>query len=185
MKEETTTLEKPKKFENEVGVISQYVRSLKKPHLDAARQNLRYVKGTINYNRLYKRSEVCKLVGYRNDGYVGYHDTRRSSIRYVFKLDSRITFWCSKRQPRVTLSTREVEYRAAAEAVEESTWLKLLMKDLHQKIDYPISLHCDNQYAIRLAENLVFHARTKHVEVHYHFIREKVLKKKSRCSRSR
>ena len=51
------------------------------------------------------------------------------------------------------------------------------MEDLHQKIDYQISLHCDNQSAIRLAENPVFYARTKHVEVHYHFIREKVLKK--------
>ena len=50
------------------------------------------------------------------------------------------------------------------------------MEDLHQRIDYQIQLHCDNQSSIRLAENLVFHARTKHVEVHYHFIREKVLK---------
>ena len=50
------------------------------------------------------------------------------------------------------------------------------MEDLHQKIDYPIPLHCNNQSAIRLAENSMFHARTKHVEVHYHFIREKVLK---------
>ena len=50
------------------------------------------------------------------------------------------------------------------------------MEDWHQKIDYPIPLHCNNQSAIRLAENSMFHARTKHVEVHYHFIREKVLK---------
>ena len=75
------------------------------------------------------------------------------------------------------MSTTEAKYRAAAEAAQESTWLKLLMEDLHQRVDYPISLHCDNQSAIRLAENPVFHARTKHVEVHYHFIREKVLKK--------
>ena len=47
---------------------------------------------------------------------------------------------------------------------------------MHKKIDYPIPLHYDKQSAIRLAENSVFHARTKHVEVHYHFIREKLLK---------
>ena len=94
----------------------------------------------------------------------------------MYKLGSGIISWCSKRQPTVSLSTTEAKYRAAAGTTQESTWLKLLMEDLHQIIDYPISLHCDNQSAIRLAENPVFHARTKHVEVHYHFIREKVLK---------
>ena len=49
------------------------------------------------------------------------------------------------------------------------------MKYLHQPIDYAMPLYCDNQSAIRLAENPVFHARTKHVEVHHHFLREKVL----------
>ena len=83
-------MNQPNGFENEVGVNSQYMRSLKKPHLDAARQTLRYVKR--------------------------YHDTRRSSIGYVFKLSSKIISWCNKRQPTVSLSTKEAEYRAAAGA---------------------------------------------------------------------
>ena len=62
-------------------------------------------------------------------------------------------------------------------ATQKSTWLKLLMENLHLKMNYSISLHCDNQYAFRLAENLVFHARTKHVEVQHHFITEKARKK--------
>ena len=162
-------MNQPNGFENGVGVISQYMQSAKKLHLDAARQTLRYVKGTINYNRLYKRSEDCKLIGYRDADHAGYHDT------YVFELDSRTISWCSKRQPIVSLSTREAEYRVAAGAAQESTWLKLLINDWHQKIDFPIPFHCDNQSAIRLAKNTVFHARTKQVEVHYHFIKEKVL----------
>ena len=129
------------------------MKSLKKPHLDVARQILRYVKE--------------------------YHDTRRLSIKYVFKLGSSTISWCSKRQPIVSLSTREVEYRAAAGAAQESTWLKLLMEDWHQKIDYPIPLYYDNHFAIRLVENPVFHARTKHVEMHYHSIRENVLKEEN------
>ena len=60
-------------------------------------------------------------------------------------------------------------------AAQEGTWLRQLLKELQQQTDYAIPLHCDNQSAIRLAENPVFHSRTKHVEVHYHFIREKVL----------
>ncbi|PHT67591.1 hypothetical protein T459_27078 [Capsicum annuum] len=61
-------------------------------------------------------------------------------------------------------------------AAQESTWLTQLLKDLRQTVEYAIPLYCDNQSAIRLAENPAFHARTKHVEVHYHFLREKVLK---------
>ena len=94
----------------------------------------------------------------------------------MFKLSSRTIFWCRKRQPTVSLSIREAEYRAVTGVAQKSTWLKLLMEDWHQKIGYPIPLHCNNQSTIRLAENLVFHARTKHVEGHYHSSRDKVLK---------
>jgi len=94
-----------------------------------------------------------------------YHDTRRSSTRYVFKLSSTTIYWCNKRQPTVSLSTREAEYRAAAGAAQKCTWLKLLMKDWHQKVDYSIPLQCNNQSVICLVENSMFHGRTKHVEV--------------------
>ena len=60
-------------------------------------------------------------------------------------------------------------------AAQEFAWLKVLLENLHQPIEKPVSLHCDNLSAIKLAENPVFHARTKHIEVHYHFIQEKVL----------
>ena len=84
----------------------------------------------------------------------------------MFKFGSETISWCSKRQPTVSLSTTEAKYRAAAGAIQESTWLKLLMEDLHQKIEYPISLHCDNQSAIRLAENCEIKARGGAVPFH-------------------
>ncbi|KAM1630317.1 hypothetical protein ACFX2K_018465 [Malus domestica] len=158
-----------------VGVMSRYMQNPKKPHLEAVRRILRYVKSTIDYGLLYKKGEDCKLVGYCDADYAGDHDTRRSTTGYVFKLGSETISWCSKRQPTVSLSTTEAEYRAAAMAAQENAWLVQLMSDLHQPVDYSVPLYCDNQSAIRLAENPVFHARTKHVEVHYHFIREKVL----------
>ncbi|KAI3462288.1 hypothetical protein Pfo_018951, partial [Paulownia fortunei] len=158
-----------------VDIVSRYMQNPKKSHLEAVRRILRYVKSTIDYGLLYKKGEGCKLFGYCDADYAGDHDTRRSTTGYVFKLGSGIISWCSKRQPTVSLSTTEAEYRAAAMAGQESTWLIQLMNNLHQLVDYPIPLYCDNQSAIRLAENPVFHARTKHVEVHYHFIREKVL----------
>ena len=75
----------------------------------------------------------------------------------------------------MSLSTTKAKYRAAVAAARESTWLMQLMGNLHQTIDYAVPLHYDNQSAICLAENLEFHARTTYVEVHYHFVREKVL----------
>ena len=80
-----------------------------------------------------------------------------------------------KRQPTVALSSTEAEYRSAAMAAQESTWLKQLMEDLHQPTKYQVRIFYDNLSSIRLAENPIFHARTKHIEVHYHYIREKVI----------
>ncbi|WMV16745.1 hypothetical protein MTR67_010130 [Solanum verrucosum] len=83
--------------------------------------------------------------------------------------------WYSKRQPTVSLSTTEAEYRAGTMAAQESTWLKQLMKDLHHPSKDIVPLYCDNLSAIRLTKNPVFHAWMKHVEVHHHFLRENVL----------
>ncbi|XP_062094194.1 secreted RxLR effector protein 161-like [Humulus lupulus] len=155
-----------------VGVASRYMQHPKKPHLEAMRQMLRYVKDTINYDLLYKKGDEVKIVGCCD---AGDHDTHRSTNGYVFKLGSGVVSWCSKRQPTVSLSTTEAKYRATTIATQESTWLMQLMKDLHQSTDNAMPLYCHNQSAIRLAQNPIFHARTKHVEVHYHFLREKVL----------
>ena len=57
----------------------------------------------------------------------------------------------------------------------EAVWLKRILNDLGIPIKDPTSLYCDNMSSIYLARNSVFHARTKHIEVHYHFIRERIL----------
>jgi hypothetical protein len=168
------TLSRPD-ISHAVGVLSRYMQNPKKPHLEAVRRVLRYVKGTLNEDILYKKNGDCRLVGFCDADYAGDHDTRRSTTGYVFMLRWGAIAWCSKRQPTVSLSTTEAEYRATAMAAQESTWLIRLLKDLRQSTKAAVTLYCDNQSAIRLAENPVFHARIKHVEVHYHFIREKVL----------
>ncbi|KAE8660144.1 hypothetical protein F3Y22_tig00116958pilonHSYRG00159 [Hibiscus syriacus] len=127
-----------------VGVMSWYMQNPKKPHLEAVRRILRYVKNTIDYGLLYKKGEDCKLVGYCDADYAGDHDTRRSTTGYVFKLGSGTISWCSKRQSTISLSTTEAEYRAAIMAAQESTWLIQLMNNLYQPVDYAISLYCDN-----------------------------------------
>jgi Reverse transcriptase (RNA-dependent DNA polymerase) len=93
-----------------VGVMSRYMQNPKKPHLEAVRRILRYVKGTLGYGLMYKKGGDCKLVGYCDADYAGDHDTRRSTTGYVFMLGSGAISWCSKRQPTVSLSTTEEEY---------------------------------------------------------------------------
>jgi hypothetical protein len=85
--------------------------------------------------------------------------------------------WNSKKQPTVALSSTEAEYRVAAIVACEVVWLQKLLSDLGQSVDAHVVIYCDNISSILLVNNPVYHARTKHIEVHYHFIREKVLAK--------
>ncbi|MCO5572224.1 hypothetical protein L7F22_025976 [Adiantum nelumboides] len=93
----------------------------------------------------------------------------------MFSLGSAAITWSSKKQHTSALSSTEVEYRGAAVAACEVAWLELLVGDLGIQVQRPVVIHCDNLSSIQLARNPVSHARTKHIEVHYHFIRERVL----------
>jgi hypothetical protein len=78
-------------------------------------------------------------------------------------------------QSVVARSSTEVEYRAMAVTTADLYWLRMLLKDLQVPLSSPPVLWCDNAGALALASNPVFHACTKHIEVNYHFIREKVV----------
>jgi hypothetical protein len=95
----------------------------------------------------------------------------------MFSFGSGAISWSSKKQPTVALSNTEAEYRGVAIAACEVVWLQKLLSDLGQLVDAHVIIYCDNISSILLANNPVYHARIKHIEVHYHFIREKVLAK--------
>jgi len=95
----------------------------------------------------------------------------------MFSFGSGGVSWRSKKQPTVALSNMEVEYRGVVIVACEIVWLLKLLSDLGQSVDALVIIYCDNISSILLANNPVYHARTKHIEVHYHFIREKVLAK--------
>lgn len=94
---------------------------------------------------------------------------------YVLKLGNSPISWKSKKQATVSRSSSEAEYKAMAHASAEVTWMVRLLSELGINNLAPVTLHCDNQSAIYIAKNPVFHERTKHIAVDCHFIREKVL----------
>ncbi|XP_050546151.1 uncharacterized protein LOC126908280 [Daktulosphaira vitifoliae] len=114
-----------------------------------------------------------KLHGYSDADYAGDTTTRRSTSGYIFMMTNGIVAWCSQRQKSVALSTTEAEYMALSQAVQELTWLTLLTSDLLETQGETPVLYADNQSAIKLVKNPEFHKRTKHIDVRYHYIREK------------
>lgn len=114
-----------------------------------------------------------ELIGYSDADYAGDIETRRSTTGYVFCLANGAVTWSSQRQKMVTLSTTEAEYVAASTAVRETIWLRKLLSDIGCPCASETTLYVDNQSAIKLVKNPVFHKRTKHIDIRYHFIREK------------
>jgi hypothetical protein len=102
---------------------------------------------------------------------------RRSTSGFLFSFGNGAISWSSKKQPTVALSSMEAEYKGTTIVTCEAVWLQKLLLDLGLLLDAPIVIYCDNISNILLANNPVYHARTKHIEVHYHFIREKILAK--------
>ena len=113
-----------------IGVVSQFIQNPRKPHLEAVRRILRYVKGTSDFGILYEKGVSCKVVGFCDANYAGDISTRRSTTGYVFNLGSGAISWCSERQPTVSLSTTKAKYKAAAMAAQECDWLMQLMSNL-------------------------------------------------------
>lgn len=98
----------------------------------------------------------------------------RGQFGYVFSLGTGVVTWTSKKQKVVALSSTEVEYRGTVKVACEAVWLRRMISDIQMSQAGPTPLFCDNQGVLKLAKNPVFHERTKHVELHCHFIRKLV-----------
>ncbi|MCO5570356.1 hypothetical protein L7F22_024076 [Adiantum nelumboides] len=154
-----------------VDLESQFMQLPRKPHLDVVRRTLRYVSATLDYTLFYEASTELQLSGFTDANWAGSVCDRRSTNSFMFSLGSVAVTW----RPTIALSSTKVEYRGAAVVACEVAWLELRLGDLGIQVQRPVVIHCDNLSSIQLARNPVFHARTKHIEVHYHFIRERVL----------
>ncbi|OMO69325.1 Integrase, catalytic core [Corchorus capsularis] len=120
---------------------------------------------------MYSSAEL-KLHGYVDSDWAGSSDDMKSTSGYLFSLGSGVFTWNSKKQETVAQSTAEAEYIAASSAVNQAIWLRKLLLDLRQVQMQATEIKCDNQSAVAISKNPVFHGRTKHFKIKFHFIRE-------------
>lgn len=162
-----------------VNTVSKFNKNPCKIHWTAVKRILRYLKGTISAKLEFCRNEDPVLTGFCDADWGSDIDDRRSCTGYVFKMNGGAVSWNSKRQATVALSTTEAEYMGLSSATQEAMWLRQLRLDLlPNSSDQPIKIFCDNKSAISLSHSDGYNARTKHIDIRHHFIRNKIEEKK-------
>jgi hypothetical protein len=137
---------------------------------------LRYLRGTVEIGLSYIQGDGVKLVGNSDADWEG-NNVEKKSTSGCFRLGSGATSWFRWKQKSVALSSIEVEYMETILASCEAIWLRTLLMGLFTQVLNTTVIHCDNQSYIKLSKNLVFHDRSKHIEIRYHFIRDYVHKR--------
>jgi hypothetical protein len=158
-----------------VSMLSRFLNNPGDAHWEAVKRLFRYLKGTKDLQLTYG-GEQHDLQSYTDaDGNV--QEDRRAISGTAILIDGGAISWAAKRQELVTLSTAEAEYVAATHAAKDTLWVHKLVQELTPDIlDLPSTLHCDNQSAIALATTDNYHARTKHMDLRYYFIRDLINK---------
>ncbi|GJU49406.1 putative RNA-directed DNA polymerase [Tanacetum coccineum] len=173
-----------------VNKVCQYMHAPTENHWSAVKRILRYLHGTVEHGMLIRRSSGStlqaftdvlwkgnpdtSLEAFSDADWAGDSDDRRSTGGFAIYLGSNLISWTARKQRTVSRSSTEAEYKALADTVAELTWLQALLHELGIRSSSTPILWCDNLGATYLSANPIFRARTKHVEIDYHFVREKV-----------
>ena len=153
-----------------VSTLSQYLDVPQTTHINAVRCIFRYLLGTKQL-RLILGGKVNDVVRFSDADWAS-HIHRHSISGFAFFVGLGVISWSTKKQPIITLSSTKLEYIALTHALKNIIWLHKLLKELSflYPLSLPTTLHCDNQGAIELLKDSKFHARTKHIDVHFHFV---------------
>ncbi len=156
-----------------VSTLSRFSINPGPAHLNAVKRVFRYLAGTKDLWLTYggvANSGDGGLKGYADaDGSMA--EDRHAISGYAFIIDGGAVSWSSKRQEIISLSTTESEYVAAAHASKEAMWLRQFIGQVFKPFTTPTTLFCDNQSAIALTKDHQYHARTKHIDIRFHFLR--------------
>lgn len=155
-----------------VGNVSQFNQNPGKAHWNAVKRIFRYLKGTINYKLNYSQDNSSELCAYCDSDWGSNVSDRKSFTGYVYMFQGGPISWSCKKQRTVALSTAEAEYMALSSACQETLWLTQLRSEITGGKRRATIIHCDNKSAIDLSNNAIYSARTKHIDIRHHFIRD-------------
>ncbi|KAJ9541490.1 LOW QUALITY PROTEIN: hypothetical protein OSB04_027996 [Centaurea solstitialis] len=159
-----------------VHTVSQFMAAPRSDHYAAVLRILRYLKGTMFHGLYFSSTSSLVLRGFSDADWDSDMTDRRSTTGYCFFLGDSLISWRSKKQSLTARSSTEAEYRALADTSQELIWLRWLLSDMGAPQKSPTPLWCDNNSAIQIAHNDVFHERTKHIEIDCHFVRQHVVR---------
>jgi hypothetical protein len=157
-----------------VSLVSQFMSAPRHPHWEAVLRIVKYLKLHPGRGLLYRASGHLRVEAFTDSDWAGGPSDRRSTTGYCVFLGGNLVNWKSKKQTVVARSSAEAEYRAMAHTTCEVVWLRSFLEEIGFSVQLPMQLYCDNQAAIHIASNPVFHERTKHIEVDCHLVREKL-----------
>ncbi|PKU70985.1 Retrovirus-related Pol polyprotein from transposon TNT 1-94 [Dendrobium catenatum] len=153
--------------------ICQHMHRPTDRHFQDLKRLLRYIKGTTSYGLPITPGQLT-LTTYTDADWASDHTDRKSVSGFCSYLGNTLISWTVKKQQTVAKSTTEAEYRSLSAAVSEVLWLRRLAHELRITQHSPTTIYCDNISAIAIAKNPVFHARTKHIEIDFHFTRQHI-----------
>lgn len=154
--------------------ICLFMHDPRESHLLALKRVIRYLQGTKAMGLQLLKGQSMKLTAYTDADWAGCPSTRRSTSGFCLFLGDNLISWSAKRQPTVSRSSAEAEYKGVANAVAESCSLRNLLLEMGCPVKHATVVFCDNVSAVYLSCNPVQHQRTKHIEIDIHFVREKV-----------
>jgi hypothetical protein len=132
---------------------------------------MRYLVYTPKFGLWYPKGFTFDLIGYSDADYVGCKIYRKSTSGTCQFLGRFLVSWASKKQNQVALSTAKAEYIAAGHCCAQLFWMRQTLRNYCYKLS-KVPLLCDNESVIRMADNVVEHSRTKHIDIRYHFLRD-------------
>jgi hypothetical protein len=152
----------------------QFLHAPTDHHMETVKRVLRFVQGTLKTGLKFHRSSILAPSAFSDADWAGCPDDRRSTSGFAIYLGKNLISWSSRKQQTVSRLSTEAKYKALGNATTEIIWVQSVLKKLGINQTPTVVLWCDNLCATYLSTNPTFHARMKHVEVNYHFIRERV-----------
>ncbi|KAK1645576.1 hypothetical protein QYE76_063381, partial [Lolium multiflorum] len=159
-----------------VGMCARFQSAPKESHLMAVKRILRYLVLTPTLGLWYPKGSTFELIGYSDSDWAGDKVDRKSTSGACQFIGRSLVSWSSKKQNSTALSTAEAEYISAASCCTQLLWMKQTLKDYGVSLG-TVPLLCDNESAIKIANNPVQHCRTKHIDIRHHFLRDHVANK--------